>query len=502
MATFLPTTPSLVETVVQSAWRRRLLVISVEQLAFTLAIVFAGLIIMLLLGTQILDWYWLLLLLAIGSGVAFFRIQRKLIARYRIAQILDERLALQDSISTAWFLRNEGAGTTDGPAARFQLERAEEIAAGVQPVAAFPLGGSSAWALAAVMAVVICGLFTVRYFVNSSLSLRPALVSLPFGKASDQAEAPAGKEKKLLAKSRMDKGTLLAGEQQDPNAASERGQNSTRTDSKSEQNANTPTSGQSLHPQAGGQKGSQNQNGGSGTTKADSQQTASNQAGQQKPTAGQSSPQQKQGNSEGKNPGQQQSSTGLLDKMKDALSGMMAKMSPNQASQSSKQEARNSSPNQKSQTQGSSNKDQNSQSQNNSQNSDSSQTAQASAQASAVEKAQASSGSSSDQKSADKGSDPQSGAGRQDGEKQIKDAEQLKAMGKLAEIIGKRSASVTGEMSVEKPSGQQQLQTQYSDKVGHHADLGGEINRDQIPLEYQDYVREYMNQIHKQANSQ
>ncbi len=482
MATFLPTTPSLVETVVQSAWRRRLLVISVEQLAFTLAIVFAGLIIMLLLGTQILDWYWLLLLLAIGSGVAFFRIQRKLIARYRIAQILDERLALQDSISTAWFLRNEGAGTTDGPAARFQLERAEEIAAGVQPVAAFPLGGSSVWALAAVMAVVICGLFTVRYFVNSSLSLRPALVSLPFGKASDQAEAPAGKEKKLLAKSRMDnKGTLLAGEQQDPNAASERGQNSTRTDSKSEQNANTPTSGQSLHPQAGGQKGSQNQNGGSGTTKADSQQTASNQAG---------------------HPGQQQSSTGLLDKMKDALSGMMAKMSPNQASQSSKQEARNSSPNQKSQTQGSSNKDQNSQSQNNSQNSDSSQTAQASAQASAVEKAQASSGSSSDQKSADKGSDPQSGAGRQDGEKQIKDAEQLKAMGKLAEIIGKRSASVTGEMSVEKPSGQQQLQTQYSDKVGHHADLGGEINRDQIPLEYQDYVREYMNQIHKQANSQ
>ena len=486
----------------QSAWRRRLFVISVEQLAFTLSIVFAGVIIMLLLGTQILEWYWLLLLLAIGSGVAFFRIRQKIIARYRIAQILDERLALQDSLSTAWFLRNEGAGTTDGHAARYQLEHAEQIAAGVQPIAAFPLVGRSAWAFTAVMAVVICGLFAVRYFVNSSLSLRPGLVSLPFGKTSDQAEAPAGKEKKLLANSRLNKGALLTGEQQDPNAASEQGQKSTRTDSKSEQNANTPTSGQSLRQQTGGQKGSQNQNGGPGAAKTDSQQAAANQEGDRKPRPGQSSPQQKQGNGEGKNPGQQQSSTGLMDKMKDAISGMMAKMSPNQAAQNSKQDARNSSPNQKSQTQGSSNKDQNSQSQNNSQNSDSSQTAQASAQASAVEKAQASSGSSSDQKSADKGSDPQSGAGRQDGEKQIKDAEQLKAMGKLAEIIGKRSASVTGEMSVEKPSGQQQLQTQYSDKIGHHADLGGEINRDQIPLEYQDYVREYMNQIHKQANSQ
>ena len=75
-------------------------------------------------------------------------------------------------------------------------------------------------------------------------------------------------------------------------------------------------------------------------------------------------------------------------------------------------------------------------------------------------------------------------------------------MGKLAEIIGKRSASLTGEMSVEKPSGQQTLQTQDSNKVGHHMDSGGEVNRNEIPLEYQEYVREYMNQVHKQANSQ
>jgi len=75
----------------------------------------------------------------------------------------------------------------------------------------------------------------------------------------------------------------------------------------------------------------------------------------------------------------------------------------------------------------------------------------------------------------------------------------LKAMGKLAEIIGKRSASATGDVMVENPSGKQHLQTEYSGRVGQHSDLGGEINRDEIPLMYQQYVREYMSQVRRQV---
>ena len=56
-------------------------------------------------------------------------------------------------------------------------------------------------------------------------------------------------------------------------------------------------------------------------------------------------------------------------------------------------------------------------------------------------------------------------------------------------------------MSVETPSNKQQLKTEYSQKQGHHADLGGEINRDEVPLMYQPYVREYMEQVRKQTNS-
>jgi len=57
-------------------------------------------------------------------------------------------------------------------------------------------------------------------------------------------------------------------------------------------------------------------------------------------------------------------------------------------------------------------------------------------------------------------------------------------------------------MTVETRSGHETLQTQYSGRVGHHADLGGEIDRDEVPVALQQYVREYMEQVRKQANNQ
>ena len=51
------------------------------------------------------------------------------------------------------------------------------------------------------------------------------------------------------------------------------------------------------------------------------------------------------------------------------------------------------------------------------------------------------------------------GIGSQDGSKENHAAEQLKAMGKISEIIGRRSATVTGETSIEVQSGNQQLHT-------------------------------------------
>ena len=93
--------------------------------------------------------------------------------------------------------------------------------------------------------------------------------------------------------------------------------------------------------------------------------------------------------------------------------------------------------------------------------------------------------------------DGKSGIGKQDGDKAAREAAELAAMGKLSEIIGKRAANITGEVMVEVSSGKQQLKTQYSDRNGAHAESGGEINRDEVPLAYQQYVQQYFAQMRK-----
>jgi hypothetical protein len=116
----------------------------------------------------------------------------------------------------------------------------------------------------------------------------------------------------------------------------------------------------------------------------------------------------------------------------------------------------------------------------------------------AGDKAQSAQSKSGDKNSDKPGNqDAKSGQGKQDGDKAIRDAEQLAAMGKISELIGKRAAQVTGEMTIEVPAGKQQLKTLYSQKKALHADAGSEVNRDEIPLMYQPYVQRYYEELRK-----
>jgi hypothetical protein len=94
---------------------------------------------------------------------------------------------------------------------------------------------------------------------------------------------------------------------------------------------------------------------------------------------------------------------------------------------------------------------------------------------------------------------PGSGIGNQDGDKNIKQAAQLAAMGKISEIIGKRSANVTGEATVEVENTNQQLRTTYMPRSAQHSQSGAEISRDEIPVALQPYVEQYFEQVRKQA---
>jgi hypothetical protein len=117
----------------------------------------------------------------------------------------------------------------------------------------------------------------------------------------------------------------------------------------------------------------------------------------------------------------------------------------------------------------------------------------------AEQQAQAGQGKSND-KGSDSGSpnDSKSGMGKQDGSKDLRDAEQAAAMGKLSEIYGKRAQNVTGEVMIEVSSSKaQQFRTGYTQKQATHREAGGEIHRDEIPLEFQHYVQQYFDHVRK-----
>ena len=72
-------------------------------------------------------------------------------------------------------------------------------------------------------------------------------------------------------------------------------------------------------------------------------------------------------------------------------------------------------------------------------------------------------------------------------------------MGKLSELMGKRSATISGEATVEVQTKNQQLHTKYEQKGTQHTQGGTEISRDEVPVALQPYVQQYFEQVRRQA---
>jgi hypothetical protein len=182
----------------------------------------------------------------------------------------------------------------------------------------------------------------------------------------------------------------------------------------------------------------------------------------------------------------------LMDKLRDAMANMMNKLKApqkdgqqqsSQAQQNGKQDSSNQKGSQQKSSQSAAADKDAQQDQQQGDNGDKKQSADA----------------KGGEKSADKSApqDSKSGIGSEDGDKSAREAEQLKAMGKLSEILGKRSANVSGEVMVEVGSSKQQLKTPWSQKQAQHTDAGGEIHRDEVPLMYQQFVQQYFDEIRK-----
>jgi hypothetical protein len=97
------------------------------------------------------------------------------------------------------------------------------------------------------------------------------------------------------------------------------------------------------------------------------------------------------------------------------------------------------------------------------------------------------------------GGDPtgSNGPGSEEGNKQFELAQQRADMGKLSELYARRSAALTGAVTLEAPAGEQRLATAESDPSASHANPAGVVSRDRIPLAYQAYVKQYFDALRR-----
>ena len=417
------------------ARRRAVAAVLLDQAVVASGAAFAGVILLLFLGSQILDWYWVLILSAGTFLFGLYRTLRRVPSTYRLAQQVDRRLALEDYLSTAhYFSGPESNGRGSREFREVVCERAARMCERITAEAAAPIHvPRSAYATMALVVVAV-GMFSVRYLTRGSLDFGPPLVP---------AVIDFFRPSWLLAQSRKELPRRTPGM--------------------------PPQAGLVIDPETG--------------ERQDPVPTVEE--------TGLVAPQQDKYSSE---------ASSLLDKMQEAFKDMLDKLGlRDEAREAGEAASKDGKPSGKDAEKGE-------------EKGDASEEFSAELGPPRPDQ-QGEPAGPGDDKSAEaqkrasetKGQDDSeggegSGIGSTDGNKEIREAQQLAAMGKISEILGKRQADLTGEMMVEVTSSKEQkLTTPYSASDATHSEGGGEIHRDAVPLMYREYVQQYFEQVRKQA---
>jgi hypothetical protein len=494
--------PTVLVDILNRGRRRVLTQLGWVHLITALGVACGACILLLLLGTQILDWYWLPAVFVAALGFGFWKIWQATPNLYQVAQRIDRSLSLHDALSTAFHF-----GTSPEPASagvkELQSKQAAEIARTVDLGAALPFQLPRTAYISGVLALVALTMFGIRYGVTQSLDFKPSLVAMAFDNFFSGSDVVAKNEDKLPKQQKnlndeFEKMGIHVNtadqkmEDLDPG-------NDHSTDIVDTPDVN-PEAGNDSHDKAktspeamkseGPEEGNDKEGSDSGDSKGKDKEP---EAGDGKSDQSKEAP-DKQGQ-------QKSDNSSLMDKLKDAMQNMLNKMKQQQKGNQQKQEQQNASKEGSSQQQQGQKGDQQGQQkdqQGQQQAGEGKEQKSEGKDGQQGQKSENAQGKSSEQKgNQQQSADAKSGQGKQDGSKDLKDAELEKAMGKLSEIYGKRQQNLTGEITIEVSSGKQQLKTAYSTKTSSHKESGGEINRDEVPLIYQQYVEKYFDQIRK-----
>jgi len=445
-----------------------------------------GVILLLVAGTDLLSWRWIAGVTAAGALAAGWRLRRRIPDAYSVAQSIDRRLSLHDSLSTAVFF-SAGRRRASEDIRRMQRAAADTLAVGVRLERAVPYTAPRSIYAMAALGIAASGLLAVRYGILRSLDLRPPLPAI----VMDLFHPPAVRDQ--LAKDELDK--RAAGQLREPGGPMDPADDAAR------RNRDAAAAGAAEAERA--QRANVASPGEAGVSRQEREGRAGRQPGIEIPQAGEG----KEGGEEQSGqpssakdgrPGQgrQGESSSLMDKFRDALANLMSRLNAQQQGAGSRQPAA------AQQRAGGSQGQQQVQSRQGQQGQRGNRQGTPGApgrgdreQNGADQNAQGMQrGEGQDAKDS---REARSGIGSNDGDKSIHEAEQIAAMGKISEILGKRSETLTGEATVEVTSGEQKLKTAYSQQQASHADRGGEINRDEIPLVYHGFVERYFEQVRK-----
>ena len=459
-----------------------------NQTAHAATAILLAFILLLLLGTQILDWRWIAGVSVVAAGTALYRARKRRPSLYSAAQVVDHRLALADTLSTAVFFQ-EGAPLQVSPEVReFQHDRAKALAESLDVRRAIPYAMPRAVYALVVVALVAGSLFALRYGILGRLDLQPPLAHMLQQQLLGNRPETAKNNARKPPQSPDPQDEALAS-MNDPDPQSMQPDNSVSdgNDAASDPSADKKDSSQSGDKQDGDRNGKASADDQEAKAESDPSQSGQNSNSE----AGKQEQKQQSGKPDGNNSAENSS---LLNKAKDMLQNMLSSLKPPQSNPGNQQQ--NGDPKNQQGKDQQKQQDKNGQKQNSSQKADESQGEQGEQSQDQQDQSQQANGKN-DSKPMNK--QPGSGAGNQDGDKRIKQAEDLAAMGKITEIIGKRSATVTGEATVEVQSTSQQLKTAYAAGTAQHGQSGGEIDRDEIPVAMQPFVQEYFKQARKPA---
>lgn len=479
------TNTAAIHRLIVQARRRAVWQILLEHFGWGVVVGLGALLVLLLVGTQILNWYWPLLLVAVTAAIGWGRSRNKLPGEYEVACRVDQQLGLRDLISTAHHFADPRNGSPEF-VERVQSE-AESAAAGVDPGMAVPMRAPRSLWPATALLVAACAVFFLRYGMLHTFDLRAPIAEVRFDTLTG-APAPARPDPKELARKAAPEVpfslTLPESERVEVTERNNMTEESLRTvDVKDPDKASSQ--GQKGEKQAGAQN--QDDEG------SDEGENASGDKNQS-PSGAQDGRKPGDPNAAQPKQGQQQKESSLMDKMRDAMANMMDKLK-SESKGDTQQSAANKG-NQKSGQKGEKGQPQQGKS-NQPGEPDAAQPGEQPGESDNAQQAKSNqAGNNQDQSS----NQEKSGIGKQDGKKDTELAEQKQAMGKLSELLGKRALNVQGEVMVEVTNSKnQQLKTPYVNRSGNHVEAGGDVSRDEVPLHLQDFVQRYYEKVRKPA---